>query len=343
VRSIHHFIAEEETFERRIKQRISSCKESILATAFFTWGAFEALRDVLLESLQSGATFFFLIGRYDFITEPRAVEALIRLSKQYPATMRVFFDSEFTFHFKLATFRVGVKKIIIIGSSNLTPKGLGSVGEDNLEIVGNQTAYSNAKALLEDRIRTADLAEDVIDDYRRRYNRARTYRQQRAHWDNLGRKAWSRKRKRSRPIELSNGPLPFCWIGEVEDDKTLKRNIERQHARAQAQGHDFPNQWVNLEIAAYARQMKEDGLVVLRNDLSRSFGFAICTRKFDLLNENDRRKPIMFYRFCRGLRAHFTSTGRYERACKKLRFADRWTAGPKLVQTLTKYLGSHRG
>ncbi len=118
--SVYHFIPEEETFETRLLNRLEACQEAWLATAFFTGGAFKALKPALLDALAAGAKVKFLLGRFDFVTEPKAVSDLLQLSKDHENQLAVYFDSDFGFHYKLALFKVKKKQIVIIGSSNLS-------------------------------------------------------------------------------------------------------------------------------------------------------------------------------------------------------------------------------
>src|SRR5262249_12005068 len=134
--AVYHFIPEEETIERRLQSRLARCQQCVLASAFFTLVAFHSLRSSLVQALKQGARVQFLLGRFDFVTEPRAVDALLRLTHEYPEQLHIYFDADFGFHYKLATFKSGSKEIVIIGSSNLTPKGMSTVGEANLEIAG---------------------------------------------------------------------------------------------------------------------------------------------------------------------------------------------------------------
>ena len=76
---MHHVISETESVARRLRDRLSTCTEGWIATAFFTYGAFDELRDAIEDALGRGATLTFLLGRYDYVTEPRAVKALLRL------------------------------------------------------------------------------------------------------------------------------------------------------------------------------------------------------------------------------------------------------------------------
>lgn len=341
-RSVYHFIPEEETIERRLQSRLASCQRCVLASAFFTFGGFRSLRPSLEQALEGGARVTFLLGRFDFVTEPRAVDGLLRIAGQYPKQLGIYFDADFGFHFKLAVFTVNRKEIVIIGSSNLTPKGLSTVGEANLEIAGNGTVYRQATELLQRRLKEAVPAQSIIDDYRRRYNRAKRYRQLRSRWENRGRAAWSLTRSITCKYSSPEGTrFAFCWIGTRENDKRLIDNIRKEHANALASGYRFPDQWVHTEIP-FARRINECEYFVVCDDFSRSFGFAICTRKYRILDAKDRREPVIFYRFRRGWKAQFRSKDEYEREYKRLGFVDREAIGEVISKRLRRYFQERR-
>jgi len=339
---IYHFIPEEETFERRLLFRLASCRQSILASAFFTLGAFHSIKHDLQEALEEGAQVKFLLGRFDFVTEPRAVAALLSLSRKYPKQLDVYFDSDFAFHYKLAIFKSKHKDAVIIGSSNLTPKGLATIGEVNLEIAGNRTVYRQAHELLLNRIKHADRAEDAIDDYRRRYKRAKRYRHNRSKWIARGQKAWL-PRRREPPVyaEPKGNRFVFCWIVDRERDRRLLQNIRKEHSKAKARGDSFPYQWVHVE-KNLARLIKEGEHFLVCDDVGNDFGFVLCTRKFNKLDEKDKLQAIVFYRYRRGWKVHFSSRTKYHQALKKLRITNRSVIGAVVTRRLKAYVQSRR-
>lgn len=218
---MYHFIPEAETFERRLLVRLGSCRQSVLASAFFTMGAFQSIKQSLNEAMARGAQVTFLLGRLDFVTDPRAVDALQAISNKYKEQLHVYFDADFAFHYKLAIFACKHRNVVIIGSSNLTPKGLGTIGEANLEISGNPSVYSQASDLLRDRVARAIRAQDGIDDYRRRYRRAMKYRRARSRWYARSKRAWHQAHRAPTVYaELISDRFAFCWIGDREHDKS---------------------------------------------------------------------------------------------------------------------------
>jgi HKD family nuclease len=118
---MHHVISDAESIRARLLDRLETCSDGVIATAFFTHGAFQELKDAIRAALNRGATLRFLIGRYDYVTDPNAVKELLRLGTQKNSQLQVRFDADFLFHYKLALFRDEGRYVVIVGSSNLTP------------------------------------------------------------------------------------------------------------------------------------------------------------------------------------------------------------------------------
>ncbi len=316
-RAIYHFIPEEETFEERLNSRLAESHEAILASVFLTSGALERFKDALVSALDNGAKIKFLIGRYDFVTEPKAIRALLRLAGKYPKQLDIFFDSDFEFHYKLALFKSHRKPIMIIGSSNLTPKGLDTTGEINLEIVHNNGIYRQAILLLNERFKTASSAGECIDEYQRGYKRAKKFRVQRSHWRRRGAKIWTRRHGRMQVNGLAEKEFAICRIEKPEVDPTLKKNIEKEYSKIQ-KTRSFPEQWVHC-WKPDDRRYRVGKMIFLIDYMRHRFGFAECTAKFRVLDCHDSRELVIFYKFLRGAKAQFNDEGKYEQMLAKFR------------------------
>jgi HKD family nuclease len=336
-----HYLIPGEAFTSRLLQRLEDCREAILASAFFTFPAFQVLKPGLLNALDQGARVSFLIGRFDFVTEPRAVVGLLSLATKYPGQMEVAFDADYGFHFKLATFQIKGKKTVIIGSPNLTAKGLEAVAEANLEIIRNQSIHKQATELLLGRLKKSVPAEEEIGEYRRLYNRAKKYRQQRQRWSKQGQRRWKTRRNSQAYREITGDRFLFCRISAYEDDKELTKSIRSEHQKASTAGEAFPNQWIHVDSQDY-RLVNEHDYLVVCDDLSRTFGFATCMKKFKIRNRHEKLEPVIFYRYRRGWRAHFKSKSRYDRAVKMRGFRNHLTIGKSLSTNLKSYLRSRR-
>lgn len=301
-KATYHLIFEQaEPFERRLIERLGNCQKATLASAFFTKSALDAIENALLTALEKGAQITFLLGRYDYVTEPQAVKRLIKLSEKFPSGLKILFDSDFGFHYKLAVFRVKKKRVVIIGSSNLTPKGLASDGEVNLEVVNNTSVYQQAMDCLTKRIEIADLAADAIKEYERAYNRAKKFRRQRKRWHSSGAKTWiSKRRKFAVSEEPTSDKYTLCWIDGYEQDTKLKTNIRKEQNRARRAGNPIKGTWVHIQPKSETRLYQEGQDFIVVDDKAKCFGFAVCTKIIHVLDSNERREPIVFYRFLRG-------------------------------------------
>jgi HKD family nuclease len=335
---VYHFIPEEETFEKRVVERLRNCREAILASAFFTNGAYQSLKDALEAALENKARITFLLGRFDLVTEPKAVVNLLGLAAKYPNRLKVFFDADFEFHYKLALVNTRMGQVVFIGSSNLTPKGLASVGEVNLEIVNNRGVFSQTRETLTRRLRFALPADEHIDEYRRHYNRAKKYRRQRRRWENRGRQKLTFKKQRSRLTwhEPEQRVFTWCKIEIYEQDKVLKKNIHRARNQAKSKEIDLPYQWVHLEKSDNRYYHEGEDFVVV-DDLAHCFGFVVCTQKIRVLDSRNSRELIVFYRFRPGWKAQL-SKGRYKYAANQLGLGrQRIVISSKLSERLKTY------
>jgi len=325
---MHHVISEAESIRARLLDRFEMCTEAVVATAFFTHGAFEELRDGISNALNRGAKFTFLIGRYDYVTDPKAVKALLRLGRPHGTRLRVLFDGDFFFHYKVALFRDQGKYVAILGSSNLTPKGLSSRGEDNVEIVGEPGFYERLRKDLANRIETALNAEKELTEYSRLY---RKFRRLRAAIDraNIAGARKSRMRRQRRkgaaPLDLSaTDRLVYCGMGGFIEDPKIIRGANREIKKAEKSGVSLPNQWVRVPRAEY-RLYKEGEQFLASDDNQRTIGIARCTMTAEVLDRNSRRAYIVLYRYVRRRKFHFPSEDSY------LRYLNAIRAGKKVV------------
>lgn len=304
---IYHYIPEEETFAQRLNARLEDCKEAIIASAFFTLGAFQQIKPSLKTALADGARITFLLGRFDFVTEPKAVSGLLSLASKYPNQLSIYFDGDFGFHYKLARFKSAKARVVFIGSSNLTPKGLASAGEVNLEIVNNASVFRQTGKTLNDRIKVALDAGKYLDEYQFKYNQAKKYRGQRRKWEKSGQSKLTGKRKvKQNWTEPVGEEFELCWIDEEERDKVLRKNIQKTYVKERSSESFFPNQWVHMDVKSEARRYKEGLIFVVVDDVEYCIGFARCTKNIMVMGSQEKEEPVVFYKYLRGWRAQFT-------------------------------------
>ena len=340
---IYHYIPEEETFANRLRARLENCKEAIIASAFFTNGAFQEFKPSLESALAGGAKITFLLGRFDFVTEPKAVKGLLNFSSKYPAQLFVYFDSDFYFHYKLARFKTSDANAVFIGSSNLTPKGLASAGEVNLEVVNNAGVFKQTGKILNDRIRVALDADKYLDEYRVKYNQAKKYRRQRRNWEKSGRSKLTGNRKvKQNWIEPSGDEFELCWMAGYVKDKVLKKNISKAREKSISEGMNFPNQWVHFETKSGIRNYSEDQIFAVLDDNAHCVGFAQCTKIIHVMNSKGSERPVLFYKYLRGWREKLDKTS-YESKKKDLGLNGyRERIGKTLSARLKKFLNDSR-
>ncbi len=301
---IHHYITEEETFAQRLIARLEDCKEAIIASAFFTFGAFQELKLSLDLALKGGAKIKFLLGRFDFVTEPKAVKGLLNLALKYPNQLNVYFDGDFGFHYKLARLKNSKESVVFIGSSNLTPKGLASAGEVNLEIVNNAGVFKQTGKILNDRIRVALDVEKYLNEYRIKYNQAKKYRNQRRRWENSGRSKLTGKRKVKHTWTEPNGDnYYFCRAEGYVDDEVLKKSVNNARKENISNGIGLPSQWILLGGKSDARNYRENSIIIVLDDNTYCIGFARCTKIIYAMNSKGKEQSVMFYRYLQGWRA----------------------------------------
>ena len=338
---IYHYIPEEETFAQRLNARLEDCKEAIIASAFFTFGAFQQFKPSLEVALAGEAKIKFLIGRFDFVTEPKAVKGLLTLASKYPDQLNVYFDGDFGFHYKLARFKNSKANVVFIGSSNLTPKGLASAGEVNLEIVNNTNVFNQTGKTLNDRIKVALDADEYLDEYRVKYNQAKKYRRQRHNWEKSGRSKLTGMRKvKQNWTEPTGDKFALCWT-EGRVSKEWEESINVAYEKHISSEENFPKQWVWLPKKSDARSYRENQIFAVLNENASCMGFARCTKIIHVMNDG-QEKPVVFYKYLKGWRAQFTKNT-FKAAKNEVGFrSDNGKIGKTLSDSLKKFLNNHR-
>ncbi len=340
---IYHYIPEEETFAQRLNARLEDCKEAIIASAFFTFGAFQEFKPSLDLALKGGAKIKFLLGRFDFVTEPKAVKGLLTLASKYPGQLNVYFDGDFGFHYKLARFKNSKASVVFIGSSNLTPKGLASAGEVNLEIVNNAGVFKQAGKILNDRIQVALDAEKYLDEYQVKYNQAKKYRRQRRNWEKSGRSKLTGKRKfKQNWTEPFGDEFELCWMAGYVKDKVLKKNISKAREKSISEGMKFPNQWIHFETKSGNNNYSENQQFAVLDDNAHCLGFAQCTKIIHVMDSKGSERPVLFYKYLRGWRIKLEKAS-YESTKEELGLnGNRERIGKILSARLKKFLKDSR-
>ena len=113
-----------------LKARLHTASHVSLAVAFITRSGVEEIVQPLREAAGRGKV-RLLTGLYQKVTQPEALEVLLRLQRQTKVRLETRVSCDPTFHRKLYLLQRGTTAYVIIGSSNLTREGLQSGGELN--------------------------------------------------------------------------------------------------------------------------------------------------------------------------------------------------------------------
>ena len=111
-----------------------------VAVAYFRRGGYEQVREPIARFLGSNAAnkCAFVIGLSShYVTEPLAVERLLRLQRKFCKQVEVRYSSKRAFHLKIFLFEKESALVACVGSSNLTGGGTAGNLEANIAIEGS--------------------------------------------------------------------------------------------------------------------------------------------------------------------------------------------------------------
>ncbi len=151
----------------------------ILASAYLNDKAAEVLEHIFDQSLetikQRPRDVEFLIGTYQYFTEPKAIERLLRFGSE--ERVKDFFELHINcpqhdhFHIKCYVVLGHKGSSAVVGSLNLTKEGLGSEGELGVWIESD----SSAVQLIRGHLNQYDKQpwEEILEDYKKTYTKYR--------------------------------------------------------------------------------------------------------------------------------------------------------------------------
>jgi hypothetical protein len=340
-RTVHHAVSEFEGFGRRLRERLLKCQTAAVASAFFTYAAYKEMAESLDVALASGAHLTFLLGRFDYITEPKAVRALLRLNRSYPDLIKVVFDRDFGFHYKLAVFDGKSHTAVLIGSSNLTAKGFSGRGEINVEIINQRRLYKDLSSDLMDRVVSAEPAASALPAYEALYRQHRKWRNARKRIERAGYARWRRRVLHPRPVESNDwdelDAIAHCNISGYVDDKKIKQNVAQVRKTAARRGLSIPAAWIHVP-AVFAKLIADNDIFLITDDMRQSVGFATAKKVAPVIGENDRRAHIIFYRYSRGQKLVFDGGARYERLLALMRLGSKELLKRAAIRRVAKVL-----
>lgn len=344
-RVLHYLITETQDLGLRICQNLDAASTSNIATAYLTRDGLARFEQALSGHLETGGRSCLLVGLWDFITDPRALKALLKLQQRYPRTRRrgleVRLAAGFGFHWKLALFGSATSPVVIVGSSNLTGKGTSSEGEVNLEIRGSQSLHEELRRrFLEEFDRGQPLDDTSLSKYERDYKRFAALRRRMANLRRRGAAKYPMQRKREAVGLLRISHCRALTIDVQAEDATLQRSVEKFAQAELSERRGW--RWMFNFNARELRNYPDGTSFILRDRIDRRIGVAEVLRTGTFMNEKDRKDGVVFYRWRRGGSRRFRTEALMrnfvEKRVRGLGMS-RSTVGPKLMSRLLRALG----
>lgn len=116
-----------------LRQRVPGASSLDIAVAFVTATGLESIL-YLLERVAAKGQVRFLTGLFQGVTEPQALQTLLRHQEQTKGRISVSISTDPHFHWKSYFILKRSQATVIIGSSNLTSDGLRTSGELNVVV-----------------------------------------------------------------------------------------------------------------------------------------------------------------------------------------------------------------
>ncbi len=218
-------IAPENKLLSRIASEARNAKTAFIAVSFIQREGLKYFFESIKGMLNKGKQVTIYTSGYLRITEPNALEDLLKLTKSYNS-LKVYFNPDDRFHSKFFLFEKPNKTYsLFLGSSNISLGGLAEIGELNVHISGkiSDQIYRDLKIAIDNlrkNRRFKKIDRDVISQYKTQFRK-------------------QRKRERrgtgARPVyhKPSLPPLPTLPVYVVVDEFTSEemRKIKEKHPR----------------------------------------------------------------------------------------------------------------
>lgn len=211
-------IAPEKRLLERLDHAAENADKAFIAVSFIQKTGFKLLFKSIRGILEKAGNVTLYTSGYLRITEPKALEDLLRLTRNYPS-LNVFFNPDDRFHSKFLLFeRPKTTYTLFLGSSNISVGGLSELGELNAEISGkiSDQVYKDVQIVIDNLKKEKSfekISEDLIDEYKEEYKRR----------GRTGKRTGKVRTKRLniRPPET----MPVClferWYDGKEEEKIL--------------------------------------------------------------------------------------------------------------------------
>jgi len=132
-------IAPENKLLNRLENEVTKAEWSFIAVSFIQKTGLKHLFRYLKEILNKGNSVAIFTSGYLRITDPEALEDLLKLTKTYDS-LKVYFNPDDRFHSKFILFGKPKNKYsLFVGSSNISVGGLSETGELNIHIRGKKS------------------------------------------------------------------------------------------------------------------------------------------------------------------------------------------------------------
>ncbi|CEG27131.1 DEAD/DEAH box helicase family protein [Bacillus sp. B-jedd] len=123
-------------------EQIDKAKTICILSSFVMKSGVTYLKDALKNAADRGADIKICTGDYLFITQPEALEELLKIDDRIQA--RLWQSSGVSFHPKAYLFQSNTQECLFIGSSNLSKSALGNGVEWNVEVSNEKEVFDEA-------------------------------------------------------------------------------------------------------------------------------------------------------------------------------------------------------
>jgi HKD family nuclease len=209
-------IAPEKRLLERLKPAAEKAEKAFIAVSFIQKTGFKHLFASIKGILEKTGNVTIYTSGYLRVTEPQALEDLLRLTRNYPS-LNVFFNPYDRFHSKFLLFEKPKRTYtLFLGSSNISVGGLLELGELNAEISGKTSdeVYKDVQIVIGNLKKEKSfekINKDLIDEYKEEYKKRKRN----------GKRGGKVRIVPIRPL----GTMPVClierWFNKKEKKKIL--------------------------------------------------------------------------------------------------------------------------
>ncbi len=159
-----------------INEGLRNSLNTHIAVAFLKYSGVEVIQDALIDSLEKGAEFEIIVGLDFKTTDSKSIRFLLDLNKTFKKLKFYCYGdkennkTDIVFHPKIYMFDNGREKTSIIGSTNLTRRGLESNFEVNTIFTEKNPLYYSQLNAIYNSIKYADSLFTPNEEYLQSYD-----------------------------------------------------------------------------------------------------------------------------------------------------------------------------